>query len=361
MSIYRQKSSSGRSKRFTAEFVYAGKRYRRGGFPDRETAKFWVDSESLKLRRGAVGYIKPMLKAKVLPLVEQFIFSLRNKGRDTEYCYTTLKRLTRLTNDCGWQLLGDVTQASLEHWMQTAQKWRSRVLVAKTKNQYLDAAVQFGAWLCDKRQSKLPSNPLDGSIALREIHNDRYRRAGTLDELNKLLGVAAKPRRICYIFRIYSPMRSGTVKKLTWRMMHLDAEWPFATTPDVINKSGRDEKHPIRLDVAQQLRAMRGIAKADDLVFPNAPTLDDLKTDLKAAGIPFCDSAKLRRLDLHSFRKTLVRLAKDSGLSIDQASLILQHRDIRTTRKHYDDDLVEPNLAAAIERLPAIGQLRRAQ
>ena len=87
----------------------------------------------------------------------------------------------------------------------------------------------------------------------------------------------------------------------------------------------------------------------------------DLKSDLESAGIPFDDGKNNRRLDFHALRRTLVRLGKNAGLSLDQCSLLLGHKNPNTTRKYYDDVAVAPEIAAIAERLPVIGQMRRAQ
>lgn len=155
--------------------------------------------------------------------------------------------------------------------------------------------------------------------------------------------------------RVYSALRSKTLKQLTWRMMHLDANPPFAKTPAEINKSRREEKHAIRRDMAAMLHDSRNGADDDDLVFPNPPTLNDLRDDLKLAGVAFDDGKGNHRLDLHSFRRTLVKFAKQSGLSLEQASLLLGHKCIETTRKYYDEDVVNPELTNAVESLLTLG------
>ncbi len=360
MSIYRRKSANGKPSRFyTAEFWYRGHLHRQGGFVDRDSAKHWMMSESLKLRRGSSGYIKPLFKALVMPLIEQFSDRLRERDRDEMYAYTAERRLNRLAAECAWVTLGDVTQSSLDRWASGESTWRGKPIGGRTKNQYIDIAVQWGKWLASPRVAKLSSNPFSGTEHVAAKHNNLYRRSGTLEELNKLLSTCAASRRLYYVFRIYSPLRAKTIGRLTWDMLHLNAAPPFAKTPAEWNKSKREEKHTLRYDVAQQLRTARRKAKAEDLVFPDAPTLEDFRADLKAAGVAIDDGKGNRRLDYHALRRTLVRIAKGAGLSIDQASLLLGHRDPRTTRKYYDEDQVSPDLGAAVEKLPTLGAVRR--
>ena len=364
MSIYRRRRNGKRSKLYTAEFEYRRKVYRRGGFPDRETASFWLNSEMLKLRRGEVGFIKAMYRAQVLPLIADFAAYLRKRGRGDDYVYTAEMRLKRLAGECAWRTLGDITAEGLALWLdgETQQKDRTKKAGKRTMNQYRDIAGQFGRWLV-KPAGKLPSNPLADVERVPAKHNDTYRRAGTEDELNALLATCGQERRLYYLCRIYTPMRGGTYAGLTWRMAHLDAAPPFFKTPAEINKSRKEEKHTIRYDVAQELRQLRksAKAKADDAIFPNAPTLDDFKADLLASGVPFELAKNHRRLDYHALRRTAIRIAKRAGVSLDDASLLLGHRDVRTTRKYYDEDSVDPDIGAIVEKLPTLGKLRRAE
>src|SRR4051812_42836989 len=108
-------------------------------------------------------------------------------------------------------------------------------------------------------------------------------------------------------------------------MLHLDATPPYGITPAELNKSRPDEKFPVRFDLAQQLRKARSTSKAklDDLVFPDFPSIDDLREDLERAGVPFDHGRNNRRLDLHAFRKTVVRWCKSAGISTDTAGLLL--------------------------------------
>lgn len=366
MSIYRRVNHGKRSKFWTAEFMANGKTYRHTGFADKESARDWLLAESLKSRRARTGYVKPMLAELIAPpdrtsLIDQFCDKLRERKRDDMYAYIAGKRLRRLASECGWLTLGHVTAASLEEWVANGSTWRGKPVSDRTLNQFVDIAVEWGKWLASKKVRKLPTNPLAEIEKLGAQHNDEYRRSATEDELNKLLATCPATHRLYYLFRLYTPMRSSTIAALTWAMLHLDATPPYAATPAAINKSGKDEKHVIRYDVAQLLRTSRGKAKKADLVFPDAPELADLKADWEAAGVQFCDADGNRRLDFHAMRRTLIRLAKRAGVSLDDASLLLGHRDVRTTRKYYDEDSVRPELGTTVERIPALGQIRKAQ
>ncbi len=366
MAIYRRKLRSGkRSRWLTAEFTHRGVVHRKGGFVDREHAKDWLNTEMLRLRRRTTGYVKPMLKAQVIPLVEKFAAHLTASGRDEMYVYIADKRLRRLASECDWLTLEHVTAASLDAWKagESKQDKRRKAAGARTKNQYVQIAQEFGAWLV-KPAGLLAANPLADVTLLPAKHNDEFRRAGTVDELNKLLAVVGPDRRAFYLFRIYqSSVRGKTLAGLTWRMMKLDATPPFIAVPAALDKSRKDAKYVLRFEIAQELRAerKRTKAKADDRVFPVVPTLDDFRADLATAGIDFQHAKDKGRLDYHALRATVVELGKNAGLTAFQLMGILGHKDIRTTMKYYNKQSVPSELGAAMERLPTLGKLRKAE
>ncbi|MBV8780302.1 MAG: site-specific integrase [Phycisphaerae bacterium] len=321
-------------------------------------------TESLKARRHAAGYVKPMLAAQVMPLIEQFTTALKTKGRDPHYAYITGQRVMRLAAECGWVTLGNVTADSLREWMQSDPTYRGHKISARTINQFADCAYEFGKWLASAAVAKLPNNPLDNIERIPAKHNDEYRRAATEAELNALLSTCSPDRRDEYFFRIYeASLRARAVRHLTYGMIHFDATPPFIRMVAEGEKAREERKHVLRHDIAHllRLRKKRNKAKASDLVFRSPLTVDDLRKDWARAGVEFDQGKNRGRLDFHAMRKTLVKIAKASGLSLEQASLLLGHKDPRTTRKHYDEDSVNPDLGAFIEKLPTLGQVRRAQ
>jgi integrase len=365
MSIYRRtfKRPDGKtrkSKRFTAEFRHRGQLYRRGGFHDRATAEHWVRTEQLRLSRGEVGMVKPMLAARVLPLIDQYASHLETLKRDDMYVYNTRQRLKKLANEAAWATLTDVTAASFEAWRAGRPTFRNRRIGGKTLNQYLDHAVEFCAWLV-KPKALLAVNPLAGVTKQTAPTNHRYRRAATIDELNLLLATCDQSRRVQYLFRLYVPIRRDAVANLRWEDLHLDDERPWGEVGAWHNKTRVVDKFAIRLDLAQLLRRLKSNADATDRVFGELLTVDDLRADLDRAGVAFSDKAGNRRLDFHSFRRTFIKLAKAAGVPLEDAQRALHHRCIATTRKWYDDDQVEQPLTDAVERLPDLTPIRIAR
>ncbi len=354
MGVYRRKIGKQKSESWYARFTYRGKLHRRGGFPEQDAAQHWMDSTRMALRRGELGYVKAHGAARVAPLIEQYADHLRTLKRADKYAETAENRLNILAGACPWMTIADFTAASFDGWRASGPRYKKKLLKPKTLNQYLDQAQYFGDWLVSPMKL-LPSNPMKDVAHQNVLPNDSYRRAATLEELNKLLDNAPPRRAMIYKFLIYIPLRRRAMKSIEWRDLVLDGERPTFTLRAELAKNGRVARLAIRQDLADALRAFRGDAADDDLVFGHIPSIETLQRDLKAAGVEFDDGKGGRRLDLHAFRKTVVRLLKKAGVSMDEVHIFLQHRDRRTTERYYDDDLVAPEIAVAAERMPAMG------
>ena len=368
MSAYRRKTTSGRSRFWTAEFEHGGRKFKRGKFVDKKSAEHWKQEQVLLAGRTGVGYVKPMTQAQVVPLIDIFGDSLTEKDCDPHYVYVTTQRLKRLAAECGWNVLGAITRDSLEEWAASDPEWRGKKIGARTRNQMIEAAVQFGKWLASSRVKKLARNPLAETERQKAKLNENYRRAATIEEINLLLSKCQPGRKLYYLFRLYCPLRGKTIAALTWGMLKLDGSPPWIELPAAINKSRRIEKSPLRADIAHELSCTRielereGYECGDESpVFPYPPSLDDFKADLAAAGVPFCDEKGNRRFDYHAMRKTLVRLLAKAGVSLEKASKLLHHKDIATTRKHYNESAPPAELGESMEQLPKLGEINAAE
>lgn len=355
---YRRKYKRGKkmltSRFWTAEFRFKGRLYRQGGFTSRAMADQWESESRTRLLRNEYGLRKNEVGAEVKPLIEAYAEQLRAMRRKEMYVYTTEKRLRRVAEGCGWQSLGDVTAASFEKWRGKPQRQenRKRVASAKTLNQFLDAARQWCDWLV-RPQFKLVANPLTDVAKLPAPDRRFYRRGATGDELDKLFAVAG-PRRSYYQFAAYIPLRQRAMHGLLWGDMDL-GDVPTLHLRANLNKTNRDISLPIRADLAVVLRKERG--KSDERVFPNPPTLDELRADWQAAGVEF-DRGGEHRLDFHAFRRTAVGMLKSIGVGLDVAHHLLGHKDIKTTQRFYDADPSLADLRAAVERMRAPTMLR---
>lgn len=173
-----------------------------GGFVDRESADAWIADE--RRHRQSLAILERRLPkssrgATVHSLIEEFIMHLSASGCDSMYAYTARQRLLRLARECKWVMPADITYLSLYKWLSRCSKYRGQAIGARTKNQYIDIAKQFGKWLAQPPQSRLRENPFREFQKPRAKHNNQYRRAGTLEEVNALLRACCPTRKLCYL------------------------------------------------------------------------------------------------------------------------------------------------------------------
>lgn len=354
MSVRRRKISGKLQKTWTARFMHRGAIYRRSGFPDKDTAQHWHDSTRLALKRGDVGYVKIRTAAKMEPLIQEFEDHLATRKCTDKYILTSRYRLLKMAREIPWMTLADFTAGGFESWRGRKPKWKKKVISPRSLNQYLATALQFGDWLV-KYVKLLPANPMLNVAKVLARSNKHYRRAASLEELNKLLTHAPADRALVYRFLIYVPLRRAAMLGIEWRDLELAGERPTLTLRAELSKSRHEAKLAIPGHLVKLLAEHRGDASPADHVFKAVPTIDELKLDLQAAGVPFSDAAGQRRLDLHAFRKTAIRILKSAGVSLDEAHVFLQHRSRQTTEMHYDDDMVAPEISTAAEKMPEIG------
>ncbi len=98
----------------------------------------------------------------------------------------TRSRLRRLTTDCRWERLSDLTAVSLERWL--LERTREG-MSAGTRNEYRQEAIGFANWCL--RSQRMLANPFL-TVARADAKSDcrKKRRAMTEAELIKLLEVA---------------------------------------------------------------------------------------------------------------------------------------------------------------------------
>lgn len=359
MAIWRRNVRGKRQTDYTASFSFRRKLYRKSGFIDRENAKHWVDSTRSNLRRGEAVIVHARKSQQVIPLIDLYTDYLLGPAKKCSamYVYTAGKRLRKMSAEIPWMTLSDFTAINFEDWRKSGPKWKGHAIKDVTLNQYLDIALEFGNWLV-KKAKQLPLNPMLAVDRLEAKKNDAYRRAASTQELEKLLEAAPPERALVYRFLIYLPLRRGALKEILWSDFLLDGKNPTFTLRPEISKSGHAARLAVPSWVVKSLKKQRGDAAAADRVFAALPTIDELKKDLEAAGVAFNDGTGgrgNRRLDLHAFRKTAIRLLKQAGVSLDEAHVFLQHKTRQTTERYYDDDRVAPEISRAAEKMPKIG------
>ncbi len=172
-----------------------------------------------------------------------------------------------------------------------------------------------------------------------------------------------RERRLVYMLAVWTGLRRGEIKQLTWGDVHLPSprlrQAGLDTVPGHIHlraqttKSKRADSLPIHPQLGGALRAWRPEnAEPTDYVVATVPDMKCLRADLSLAGIPDKDEAG-RFVDFHSLRVSLSTMLAAHKVSPRAAQALMRHTDPRLTASVYTDEKLLP-LAAELGSVPAI-------
>ncbi len=253
------------------------------------------------------------------------------------------QRLPKLFAACGWTRPVDISGASFEDWRAGSD------LGPKTKNDYLDAARRFAAWLVDR--GALESNPL-ANVRKAKKKQTRPRRPLTLDEARALIAATPCPRRaMLYELAVSSGGRLNELLTLRWA--DLDLEAGAVTFRGEHAKNGRTQLVPLPVGTVASLRAFRPVdALASDRIFDRGIGRHTFDEDLARAGIAKHD-AENRAATFHGLRMTFNQLLQESGTPLRHAQHLMRHSDPRLTANNYLDPERLP-VRESMSRFPAL-------
>ena len=210
------------------------------------------------------------------------------RGVTTKAIRNARGRLLRVTKDCGFRRLADLSGTALEKWLAVA---RAEGMGAATFNEYRGAWVAFANWCIE--ESRLLSNPF-AKLPKADVKADRrrQRRALTEAELVKLLDVArrrplldmatvrrgkrkgeaicnlrqetrrrlerlGRERELIYKALVLTGLRRGELASITVGQLDLDADPAFLTLDAADEKNRQGSTIPLRADLAADLRMGR--------------------------------------------------------------------------------------------------------
>ncbi|HOA75926.1 MAG TPA: tyrosine-type recombinase/integrase [Phycisphaerae bacterium] len=304
------------------------------------------------VKHGLLSARSAMLRRPILEHIADYVADLEATGKREKYAYNVNKRLQKLATDCKWETLRDITGESFTAWRaENASK-----LSARTLNDYRDMLACFIKWLTAPARQRMTGNPLAG-IGPAETRGKlkRKRRALTLAEIDRLIENAPK-RALVYKATFYLALRRGDLKALRWGDVFLDVLNPYITTRAETCKGKREDRIPIRADLAEELRRHKPAnAGPADRVFKRVPNMETFKSDLAKAGILEVDE-RGRRVDFHALGRTSPGTiwAMNPAISPAVHRKLMRHTDIATTHKYYvDADAL--NMQVAAEAMPVIG------
>jgi integrase len=306
--------------------------------PDREVARKRLRAIVLEKQREAEGIVAPKAVrvaagTQLAELVNDYEADLRGRELSEKHVRDTTKRVRRMIEENGWNVLSDVRPDGFV-------KWRAGLkLSPKTKKEFHLSANAFLNWLV--QTDRLMVNPL-AKVPHVETRGKQVRpcRAFTEDELQRLFAVAGR-RRLAYQMLLYTGQRKSEVRALMWSDLHLDEAKPYALFRESTTKDKDKRAVPLRPEIVEQLKAMRPKPEETHMLSKPIfwfrwPTYDLLRGDLKRAGIERVDALG-RSVHFHSFRKTWQTLGVRYGINQRVAQEVLGHSDANLTAKVYTD------------------------
>jgi integrase len=323
---------------------------------DRQVAEAKLREILRELEREAMGISVPARvrlagECDIKQHVEGYCSDLRARRKDEDYVTTVGKRLTKLTNECEWQRIGDVTAESF-------QKWREKQTFApKTLNDYLAAASALFGWLI--RSEIASRNPL-GCVGRVEVRgNERLRRrAFTPEEFASVVAVAGE-YRLALLTAYYTGLRRGELSQLQWADVLRKAEGSFIIVRAATAKNRLTKALYVPAWFARELVRSKPTGAAEcDLVLPpgKVPSIWAFRTLLKRAGVPYKDLLG-RQADFHAIRRSLNTHLAQKGVDAHTRKEIMRHSELRLTLDVYTDPTALPTVAA-IEKLPIFAELQ---
>ena len=341
-----------------------------GERPDPQLAR-WIEKMPPHVRDKLAewGILNERASAATKPLavhLDDFRESLAARGNTIRHVDLVKSRARRVIDACRFTFWADIAPSKVETYLKHRRDGNGDKpgISAQTSNFHLQAVKQFCRWMvADRRAIESPIAHLKALNTRTDRRHDR--RALTVDELGRLLraaaggplrfGMTGPDRALLYRLAVETGLRRGEIASLTRFSFDLDGSEPTVTVAAAYSKHRREDVLPLRMELAEALRAH--LAKK----LPDAPAfkLPDrqhnakmIRADLEAAGIPYRDDAG-RVPDFHALRHTFITNLVRAGVKPKVAQSLARHGTIGLTMDRYSHSFVEDE-RTALESLPTI-------
>jgi integrase len=317
---------------------------------------------------------------------------LESKNVTAKHVRYTLSMARRVIESTKAKTLADLTPAGV---MEAITARRTAGAALQTTNATLQAVKSFTRWAF--RDRRLIVDPLAGLTGHNAATDRRLeRRALTVDELSRLIETTANgPKRqgwtgpdrsMLYRVAAGTGFRAKELRSLTPASFDLDATQPAITVSASNSKRRRDDRQPIRADLACRIRSWLAGKPQDGPVFRATERAGAmLKADLRlsrarwikethdpterrarrAMSFLSVEDESGRVVDFHALRTTYITMLVKGGAPVKVAQELARHCDPRLTMNVYTK-LGIHDLADALDALPGdtpqepIGQASRA-
>ncbi len=274
-----------------------------------------------------------------------YVADLTAMQRSRKHLAYTRNRIGRLCEECGWQLLRDISSDAFNRWRAL------QTIGPKTCNEYLGHVSAFLTWL--QKHGHLTHHPLK-TVAKAETKGFErcVRRALSDAELGRMMK-SPDGRGLIYFLAAFTGLRKGEIRSLLWVDLHLDGPRTFIAVRAATTKNKKTARQPLVPSLAAALRAFRDQKQATQgKVFRlGVPLARSFRKDLFTGKIPYLDELG-RRVDFHALRHTFATMLQRAGVPPRVIMELMRHSDLRLSSTTYTDTTCLP-LYAEAEKLTA--------
>src|SRR5258708_7152538 len=164
-----------------------------------------------------------------------FLAECEATGRSRNTLGKNAHSLPKLFGRYRWIALRDITEDSFTAWREKSG------LSPKTVNDLLSNMGAFLNWM--KRRRLIVANPLEH---VRKVSNDspgNFRRALSVDEINRLLSAAPAHRATVYQTILYTGLRRQEINELRWGDFDFTVTPTRLKVPSSISQNRKDSVH----------------------------------------------------------------------------------------------------------------------
>lgn len=294
--------------------------------------------------------------------VESFTKHLLDRGNTAKHAHDRGQQLKALLEAMKVKTATELTPARIHGAIAVIRNQRGSSL--RTLNKILIAVKSLSRWLV--REGRMASDPLVG-LDLFKAETDRrhVRRALTAAEVAALVRAAetgrtalrltGPERAMLYRIAAGTGFRASEIASLTPESFHLDDDPPTIVVPAAYTKNRHETVHPIRHDLAEQLRPWLATKPPGERVFAvkdlRQNTARVMRRDLAAAGIAYKDRED-QFADFHALRHTYVTEIVRAGASMKEAQTLARHSTPELTFRVYAHTRLH-DLKRTLERMPS--------
>lgn len=299
-------------------------------------------------RAAGLSLVDPDLtRAPIGEHIAAWCDSLETAGCVPAHVSRSRRIIERLTKECGWRTLPDMTPQAIDAALVSLR----RRVSAKTANNTRGCLASLFAYCIRTNrleQSPLKTPPFSGHAI--------DRRALTTAEIRTLLTCRDIPqsRRDLYAVAILTGLRAGELRGLLVSHCHA-GPGPHLDLPPTLTKSGKRESVPlcnqVAMTIAEIVRNRGPFARVFNLP-DESFTSRRFQKDLSLAGVPIKDHRGHIAV-FHSLRKTYNTLLAASGVSGTMRMQLMRQRTVDLAETTYLDPSMLP-VAAAVEAMPLL-------